>query len=106
MGYRWSPILRSGANVGQEEFDRLRTLSYADTHVIMLCFPVDSKDSLENVEEKWWGEIGQHCDGIHPSPPNPCPSFKSPSFSLYRIYYPCILLRVGLWQAFDSSLRL
>ena len=27
---------------GQEEFDRLRSLSYDDTHAIMLCFSVDS----------------------------------------------------------------
>ena len=25
---------------GQEEFDRLRSLSYDDTHAIMLCFSV------------------------------------------------------------------
>lgn len=25
---------------GQEEFDRLRSLSYAETHVIMICFSV------------------------------------------------------------------
>ncbi|OBT50959.1 rho family, other [Pseudogymnoascus sp. 24MN13] len=40
---------------GQEEFDRLRSLSYDDTHAIMLCFSVESKDSLENIESKWVG---------------------------------------------------
>lgn len=49
---------------GQEEFDRLRTLSYADTHVIMLCFSVESRDSLENVQDKWWDEIARHCEGM------------------------------------------
>lgn len=27
-------------STGQEEFDRLRSLSYAETHVIMICFSV------------------------------------------------------------------
>ena len=27
----------------------------------MLCYSVDSKDSLENVESKWVGEIAEHC---------------------------------------------
>jgi Rho family protein len=49
---------------GQEEFDRLRSLSYDDTHAIMLCFSVDSKDSLENVESKWVGEIAEQCQGV------------------------------------------
>lgn len=49
---------------GQEEFDRLRSLSYSDTHTIMLCFSVDSRDSLENVQTKWVSEIVDHCDGV------------------------------------------
>lgn len=49
---------------GQEEFDRLRSLSYDDTHAIMLCFSVDSPDSLENVETKWVAEIAQNCPGV------------------------------------------
>ena len=27
----------------------------------MLCYSVDSKDSLENVESKWVGEIAENC---------------------------------------------
>ncbi|OBT42752.1 rho family, other [Pseudogymnoascus sp. WSF 3629] len=49
---------------GQEEFDRLRSLSYDDTHAIMLCFSVESKDSLENIESKWVGEIAENCPGV------------------------------------------
>ncbi|MDI1486992.1 MAG: Rho GTPase [Ramalina farinacea] len=49
---------------GQEEFDRLRSLSYDDTHTIMLCFSVDSRDSLENIESKWVGEIAENCAGV------------------------------------------
>ncbi|KAF1964801.1 rho3 protein [Bimuria novae-zelandiae CBS 107.79] len=49
---------------GQEEFDRLRSLSYDDTHAIMLCFSVDSPDSLENVESKWVSEIAENCPGV------------------------------------------
>lgn len=30
---------------GQEEFDRLRSLSYAETHVVMICFSVSLSDN-------------------------------------------------------------
>ncbi|KAI7869719.1 small GTPase superfamily [Spinellus fusiger] len=46
---------------GQEEFDRLRTLSYVDTHVLMLCFSVDSRDSLSNIPSRWLEEVTEHC---------------------------------------------
>ena len=35
---------------GQEDYDRLRPLSYPDSHVILICFAVDSPDSLDNVQ--------------------------------------------------------
>jgi Rho family protein len=50
--------------IGQEDFDRLRSLSYADTHVVMLCFSVDSPTSLENTESRWIDEINEHCQGV------------------------------------------
>lgn len=37
---------------GQEDYDRLRPLSYPDSHVILICFAIDSPDSLDNVQEK------------------------------------------------------
>ena len=37
---------------GQEDYDRLRALSYPDSHVILICFAIDSPDSLDKVQEK------------------------------------------------------
>lgn len=37
---------------GQEEYDRLRPLSYPETNVLFVCFAVDSPHSLENVLDK------------------------------------------------------
>ena len=37
---------------GQEDYDRLRPLSYPDTHVVLICFAIDQPDSLDNVVEK------------------------------------------------------
>ena len=37
---------------GLESFDRLRPLSYPDSHVILICFGIAYPDSLDNVQEK------------------------------------------------------
>ncbi|CCJ31149.1 unnamed protein product [Pneumocystis jirovecii] len=49
---------------GQEDYDRLRPLSYPDSHVILICFSVDSPDSLDNVQEKWVPEVTHFCAGL------------------------------------------
>ncbi|KAK2165984.1 hypothetical protein NP493_1344g00004 [Ridgeia piscesae] len=46
---------------GQEDYDRLRPLSYPDTDVLLLCFAVDNPDSFENVADKWAGELAAFC---------------------------------------------
>jgi GTPase SAR1 family protein len=38
--------------VGQEEFDRLRPLSYQMTDIFLICFSVVSQSSFGNVREK------------------------------------------------------
>lgn len=42
---------------GQEDYDRLRPLSYPMTDVFMLIFSVISPASLENISSKWIPEI-------------------------------------------------
>ncbi|CAI2189668.1 4014_t:CDS:1 [Funneliformis geosporum] len=49
---------------GQEDYDRLRPLSYPDAHVVLICFSIDSHDSLENVEEKWYPEVKSFCPDL------------------------------------------
>jgi len=49
---------------GQEEFDRLRSLSYAETHLVLLCFSVDNPTSLDNIESKWIDEVMEYCPGV------------------------------------------
>jgi small GTP-binding protein len=44
---------------GQDDYDRLRPLSYPQTDVFMCCFSVISPSSLKNVQGKWFPEI-QH----------------------------------------------
>jgi Ras family protein A len=49
---------------GQEDYDRLRPLSYPDSHVVLICFAVDSPDSLDNVTEKWYSEVNHFCPTV------------------------------------------
>ena len=41
---------------GQEDYDRLRPLSYPQTDVFLVCFSVVAPSSFENVKEK----VSQH----------------------------------------------
>ncbi|KAI0985586.1 hypothetical protein GJ496_008163 [Pomphorhynchus laevis] len=46
---------------GQEDYDRLRPLSYPQTDVFILCYSVVSELSFNNVQNKWISEIRHHC---------------------------------------------
>lgn len=49
---------------GQEDYDRLRPLSYPSTDIFLLCFAVDSIASYENVKNKWYPELQHHAPGV------------------------------------------
>ncbi|XP_075302414.1 rho-related GTP-binding protein RhoG-like [Opisthocomus hoazin] len=42
---------------GQEEYDRLRMLSYPQTNVFIICFSIGSPSSYANVRHKWHPEV-------------------------------------------------
>mmetsp|Transcript_43260 Transcript_43260/g.71472 ORF Transcript_43260/g.71472 Transcript_43260/m.71472 type:complete len:193 (+) Transcript_43260:66-644(+) len=46
---------------GQEDYDRLRPLSYPGTQVFILCFSVISRASFANTEMRWLPELKHHC---------------------------------------------
>ena len=46
---------------GQEDYDRLRPLSYPQTDIFLLCFSVINPVSFANVRSKWWPEVTHHC---------------------------------------------
>jgi len=46
---------------GQEDYDRLRPLSYPQTDVFLICFSTISPASFENVRAKWFPEVSHHC---------------------------------------------
>jgi len=48
---------------GQEEYDKLRYLSYPNTNVFLVCFSVVSKSSFDNIKLKWLKELQEYSAG-------------------------------------------
>ncbi|KAK6464727.1 Rho2 protein [Scheffersomyces coipomensis] len=46
---------------GQEEYERLRPLSYRNSHVVLIGFALDTPDSLETARTKWIEEVKKYC---------------------------------------------
>jgi len=42
---------------GQEEYEKLRPMSYSESDVILLCYSIDNPDSFMNIREKWHPEL-------------------------------------------------
>jgi small GTP-binding protein len=49
---------------GQEEYDRLRPLSYANAQVFLICFSLVNPVSFENVSAKWYPEVMHFCPEV------------------------------------------
>ncbi|KAH0789321.1 ras-related C3 botulinum toxin substrate 2 [Histomonas meleagridis] len=46
---------------GQEDYKKLRPLSYPETDIFLICFSLVSPASLENVSTQWIPEMREHC---------------------------------------------
>ena len=49
---------------GQEDYDRLRPLSYPQTDVFIIAFSIVNPASFENVRAKWYPETAHHCNDV------------------------------------------
>eukprot|EP00053_Salpingoeca_punica_P009580 m.85794 g.85794 ORF g.85794 m.85794 type:complete len:195 (+) comp15072_c0_seq3:555-1139(+) len=49
---------------GQEDYAHIRPLSYQDSHVFLICFSVENRDSFENVATKWVPEMKNFCPRV------------------------------------------
>jgi len=57
-------LLHLWDTAGQEEYDRLRPLSYPRSDVILLCFSTISQVSFESVKQKWWPEVHHYIANV------------------------------------------
>jgi Ras-related C3 botulinum toxin substrate 1 len=49
---------------GQEDYDRLRPLSYPHSDVFLVCYSIVSPASFENIRNKWYPEVKHHCPDV------------------------------------------
>eukprot|EP00116_Pleurobrachia_bachei_P010801 sb/3471063/ len=48
----------------QEDYDRLRPLTYPQTDVFLVCFSITRTEGFENTKQAWVPEIQHHCPGV------------------------------------------
>lgn len=49
---------------GQDDYDRLRPLSYPNSDVVIVCYSIDMPSSLINVTDKWVPEVRYFCPDV------------------------------------------
>jgi Ras-related C3 botulinum toxin substrate 1 len=45
---------------GQEDYDKLRPMSYPGTHVFLICFALSERSTFANIDYKWIPELRKH----------------------------------------------
>ncbi|XP_049848414.1 rho-related protein racC-like [Schistocerca gregaria] len=57
-------LLRLWDTAGQEDYDRLRPLSYPGADLILICFSTVSPVSLNMIREKWYPEVKHYAPDV------------------------------------------
>eukprot|EP00005_Dracoamoeba_jomungandri_P001986 CAMPEP_0174250010 /NCGR_PEP_ID=MMETSP0439-20130205/322_1 /TAXON_ID=0 /ORGANISM="Stereomyxa ramosa, Strain Chinc5" /LENGTH=260 /DNA_ID=CAMNT_0015329971 /DNA_START=66 /DNA_END=848 /DNA_ORIENTATION=+ len=57
-------LLHLWDTAGQEDYDRLRPLSYPGADVVLLCFSLVTRGSYDAIREKWYPEVNHYVPNI------------------------------------------
>ncbi|XP_067107097.1 rho-related GTP-binding protein RhoF [Osmerus mordax] len=57
-------VLNLYDTAGQDDYDRLRPLSYQNANLVLVCYDVTNPTSFENVLIKWYPEINHFCQDV------------------------------------------
>ena len=107
---------------GQEDYDRLRPLSYPQTNIFLLCFSINSISSFENIKSKWQPEVSHHAPGVPSLLVGTKLDMRDPSQAKTQVSYPqgvqmakeigavkylecSALTQKGLKNVFDEAIR-
>ncbi|XP_068937476.1 rho-related GTP-binding protein RhoF isoform X1 [Petaurus breviceps papuanus] len=63
IGFQHHHSTEIAVSKGQEDYDRLRPLSYQNTHLVLVCYDVMNPTSYDNVLIKWYPEVTHFCHG-------------------------------------------
>uniref|UniRef100_A0A8C4R329 Rho-related GTP-binding protein RhoG n=1 Tax=Eptatretus burgeri TaxID=7764 RepID=A0A8C4R329_EPTBU len=86
---------------GQEDYDRLRPLSYPQTDVFLICFSLVSPASFENVRAQWCPEVRHHC----PATPIILGLAMAKDIGAVKYLECSALTQRGLKTVFDEAIR-
>ncbi|KAL1474909.1 hypothetical protein MTO96_037672 [Rhipicephalus appendiculatus] len=86
---------------GQEDYDRLRPLSYPQTDVFLICFSLVNPASFENVRAKWYPEVSHHC----PNTPIILGLAMAKEIGAVKYLECSALTQKGLKNVFDEAIR-
>lgn len=102
---------------GQEDYDRLRPLSYPDSNVILICFSIDNLASLENAKQKWAIEVDHYCPNVpkilvglkadlRNQQSNPMGSMKANPKLVSVEHAQGVAFEIGAWKYIECSAKM
>merc|ERR1712210_299756 len=109
-GTRKTITLNLWDTAGQEDYDRLRPLSYPNTDIFLLCFSVMAPESFDNIEAKWLREDEQALEQLKKNNRSPVGAATAQKYAKdkgFKKYMECSAKnQKGLKDVFDEAIKI